>query len=201
MEEMHCPKCGAGLGPRFASLKMASCPYCGTTSFLEDGAFRAAGSSGVMHAGPALIALGTPLRIGGTLYLPRGQARFGYGRGEWDEFWAEAEDGTGAWISVDEGDVVIQRALAPGAAPGVPRDLPLGTKIQAAGETFTVTEAETAECLALRGLFPEVLRLGERYRFVDCADTTGRLLSGERGPDGWLWFLGNWFDPFEVTPA
>ena len=70
--------------------------------------------------------------------------------------------------------------------------------MQARGESFAVSEIETATCIALRGVFPEVLRLGETYRFVNATAPSGRLLSGEEGPDGWEWFLGDWVDPFEV---
>ena len=199
MNDLNCPTCGASLGPRFGVLKMISCAHCGTTSYLEDDQFRAAGQSGVMHDGPQLLALDRPVRIAGRLYTPRGQARFSYGRGEWDEFWAHDPQGEGAWISVDEGDVVVQVALAPGNAPRPKGPLVMGQALSARGESFAVSEIEDATCIALRGVFPEVLRLGERYRFVNATAPSGRLLSGEEGPDGWDWFVGDWVDPFEVV--
>ncbi|WP_236019349.1 DUF4178 domain-containing protein [Fuscibacter oryzae] len=200
MTEMNCPKCGAGLGPRLKALKMVSCVHCGTTSFLQDDQFVLAGQAGVMHDTAQLIRLGQSVTIGGQTYFPRGQARFSYGRGEWDEFWAETQDG-GVWISVDEGDVVIQRPLSATDAPKTAPAETLGAEVGADGRWFSVTEVEEAECVALAGSFPEILRVGDRYRFVNCTGNDGSLLSGESGPDSWTWFLGTWVDPFEVTVA
>ena len=198
MSDLNCPTCGAALGPRIGTVKMISCAHCGTTSYLEDDQFRAAGQSGVMHDGPQLLALDRPALVAGLRYTPRGQARFSYGRGEWDEFWALDDAGAGVWIAIDEGDVVVQAALPAGNAPRPKGPLALGQGLQARGESFAVSEIETATCIALRGVFPEVLRLGETYRFVNATAPSGRLLSGEEGPDGWDWFVGDWVDPFEV---
>ncbi|MBL4928189.1 DUF4178 domain-containing protein [Tabrizicola sp. KVB23] len=153
-----------------------------------------------MHDTAQLIRLGQSVTIGGQTYFPRGQARFSYGRGEWDEFWAETQDG-GVWISVDEGDVVIQRPLSATDAPKTAPAETLGAEVGADGRWFSVTEVEEAECVALAGSFPEILRVGDRYRFVNCTGNDGSLLSGESGPDSWTWFLGTWVDPFEVTVA
>ncbi|MCW1933754.1 DUF4178 domain-containing protein [Pararhodobacter zhoushanensis] len=180
---------------------MISCPYCGTTSFLSDKAAQATSGTGEMHEAPQLISLGTRVVIHGTAYLPIGHARFSYGRGEWDEYWVETDQGGPAWISVDEGDVAIQRAVEPSLAPTL-TDMPfMGTTIGIGQTDYTVSEIETARCIALRGLFGEVLALNQTYRFVNCTGPRGTLLSGEVSADGWAWFLGRWVDPFRVRAA
>ena len=70
MSDLNCPTCGAALGPRIGTVKMISCAHCGTTSYLEDDQFRAAGQSGVMHDGPQLLALDRPALVAGLRYTP-----------------------------------------------------------------------------------------------------------------------------------
>lgn len=201
MDALHCPKCGVALGPRIKTLKMVSCDHCGTTSVLVDAQLRAAGRSGVMHTGPSLVMLGQDFRIRGQSYRPRGHARFSYGRGEWDEFWCEDDSGGGVWLSVDEGDVVLQHPLPRFEAPTAQGPFRTGMEILAGTEPFTVTEVEQARCIALRGSFPEELSVDQTYHFANSTSERGSLLSGEGGPQGWIWFLGDWVDPFEVIPA
>jgi hypothetical protein len=197
MNDGNCPKCGYGLGEDLGRYRMLNCPSCGTSLFLQDDRLTLAGDLGVMHDAPLLFGLGDEVRIGGRSYHVVGHARYSYGRGTWDEFWAPDRGSDGVWISVDEGDVVVQVPQS--------RDLPdltappeLGSRFSFRHETFMVSEAEEATCVALRGNFPELLRLGERFRFVNATDESGALLSVECGEDSVNWYLGQWVDPFDV---
>jgi len=201
MAQVNCPSCGAEVGGGLGTVRMIACPYCGTTSYLKGAAVRATGAVGEMHAAPELLTLGQGVRIGDQRWLPLGHARFSYGRGAWDEYWCETSEGEGAWISVDDGDVVVQAPIATGPAPRLVGTPMLGRLISFAGEEFRVSELDAARCIALRGVFGEELVLGESYSFVNASGPDGQLLSGERGPEGWDWYLGAWVDPFEVVAA
>jgi len=198
MAQMNCPKCGYGLGEKRARIKMMTCPSCATTLFVDSDALRLAGEQGVMHDHPMLLALGRNARIEGQTFRIIGHARYSYGAGTWDEFWALDVDGDGAWISVDEGDVVVQRRLPRNVAQGLPRMPALGETVRLNGVAFTVTEVETATCEALRGAFPEVLMVGEQHQFVNCTANGAQLLSGEFWDDQASWYQGLWVDPFDV---
>ncbi len=198
MSDRNCPKCGGGLAPQFARLKMMTCPACGTSLFVQDDQFVLAGDQGVMHDAPMLFALGDTVMLEGMTFRPLGHVRYSYGRGWWDEFWALDERGAGAWISVDEGEVVVQRALDPGAWPALAAPAGLGTVITSRGTEFRVTEVETAVCDALRGELPDILTVGESHRFVNASDGREGLLSGEFWEGGQAWFAGRWFDPFDL---
>ncbi|PYF06572.1 uncharacterized protein DUF4178 [Rhodobacter viridis] len=201
MSKVNCPSCGADVGGGLGAVRMIACPYCGTTSLLKGGQVFDAGATGEMHTAPSLLQLHQTARIGADRWTPLGHARFSYGRGEWDEFWCESAQGKGAWISIDEGDVVVQRPMPAGWGQRIRKVPVLGEVLHIDGKAYRVTETEDARCIALRGSFPEELSLGETYRFFNAAGPGGQLLSGESGPQGWSWFLGDWVDPFEVTPA
>lgn len=70
-------------------------------------------------------------------FLPFGHARFSYGRGWWDEFWCIDPEGTGRWLSADEGDYALESPLNPDRWP---RDfrLVLGATTMIGHDEFTV---------------------------------------------------------------
>jgi len=197
MKKRNCPKCGDEVGEALARFRMLNCPSCGTSLFLQDDRLTLAGELGVMHEVPLLFGLGDSVAIGGRAFTPVGHARYSYGRGTWDEFWALDASGSGGWISVDEGDVVVQRPLHRDA-PDLTRPPTLGSRISVRAGDFTVTEVEQATCVALRGNFSEVLQRGERYRFVNATGKKAAILSGEFGDGVVRWYLGDWVDAFAV---
>ena len=194
----NCPNCGDQVAEALATAPMAVCPSCLTTVYMLDGRLMAAGDAGQMHDAPLLIALGDRVRVDGRWYAAVGHARFDYGPGWWDEFWAEDDQGAGLWISIDEGDVVAQAALDDPPAAPVPHRV---GAIVSWRDGYRVTEADKGRCIALRGRFPERLAVGDTHDYVNCMSETGALLSGETHAGQTEWFLGTWLDPFEMEIA
>jgi ribosomal protein S27E len=199
MSQRNCPKCGHEQGPQLASTRTTNCPACGTSLFLLDDRFELAGDQGVMHDAPMLMSLGDRVTLLGTNWRLIGQARFSYGRGSWDEFWAEGDGGAMAWVSVDEGEVVVQTELRQGERPNLATVPVLGDSLSCNGTRYRVTELESATCQAFRGTLPEVMALGEIYRFANCTGEDGSLLSGEFWLGQSAWFRGRWVDPFDIA--
>lgn len=196
MVQINCPNCGDTISPH-AGVRMLTCPSCGTTLMAQDDVVELAGEAGVMHDAPLLFGLGDQVTANGETFDILGHARFSYGRGWWDEFWALDGAGHPAWLSIDEGDVAIQRVIRDGG-PGQ-RKLPyLGEKISHDRTEYVVNEIDDAECIAIRGEFDEPLNVGETYQFVNAISDKGTLLSGEIWEGGAIWFLGAWVDPFDV---
>lgn len=166
--------------------------------FVDD-AFRLAGQQGVMQDVPTLFELGRTSVVDGMRVTPLGLARFSYGRGWWDEFWCDSADGM-IWISVDEGDVAIETPIPDDLQPRgfVAR---LGAEVVIDGVTYTVTEAETAECLAVRGEFPEILSVGEKHLYFDLSGPDKQIVTLEQWEDQSAWFYGEWIDPWQVKAA
>lgn len=192
-----CANCGADLPHRLAHARMVVCEHCGTTSVLEDEAFRLAGTGGVIQDAPSLVHLNEEINAGGSLLMPVGHAQFSYGRGWWDEFWCVDDEGDGCWLSVDEGDYAIEIPLPADRTPKGFRPR-LGEGVEINGESYVVTEAETATCAAVRGEFPEALTVGESHLYFDLSGRDGRLATFERWDGGEAWTFGRWIDPWEV---
>jgi len=196
-DTFNCPNCGGELSRKVAQSKMVACPYCESTVLLEDEVVKLAGKGGVMADEPSLFVLGRAVEYQGNSFMPIGQARFSYANGWWDEFWALDGKGDGVWISVDEGDIAIQRRDRD-AEPINEANLKLGARVSLDGELFRVTEVDSATCEALRGEFPEEISLGDTYRYYNLSGPRGRIVSLEYDEDGMTASEGEWIDPYEV---
>lgn len=201
MTDLSCPQCGTAQAPRFRAAKMVTCPSCGTTLFLEDEAVRLAGDQGVLHELPAPIHLGQEFRHGPIRLTPLGFLRYDYGPGTWpatwDEYWCIDPKGEGIWLSVDEGEMVLQAPIPDLHAPKTSPNLRLGHLISFQGLDWAVQEWGEAKLIGWRGELPFAARLGERHRYLNCARGE-RLLSAELHEDGARWFLGQWLDPYDI---
>ena len=195
----NCANCGAEIERRNTATRLVSCPHCDTTQMFVDDAFRLAGQQGVMQEVPTLLTLGETALVAGRRVVPLGHARFSYGRGWWDEFWCESEAGM-LWISVDEGDVAIESAVPQELWPTgfAPK---LDAQVTIDGVRYTVTEAEVAECVAVRGEFPEVLSVGERHLYFDLSGPEKEIVTLEQWDGESAWFYGDWIDPWQVKAA
>ena len=119
---------------------MTTCDACTTTILLEDTGLRLAGEQGVLHDVPMICQLGDELKIDKGRYQILGHARFSYRRGTWDEFWASDKAGSPVWISVDEGDLILQRELSQEDWPKYRGSLRLGRNLRYKAESFRVDE-------------------------------------------------------------
>ncbi|MDA8584955.1 DUF4178 domain-containing protein [Rhodobacteraceae bacterium] len=198
IERPKCGSCGAELPGRFAQARMITCESCGTSSVLRDQAFETAGSGGEMLDAPSLIRLGQSIVVRSLDLMPVGHARFSYGRGWWDEFWCIDGYGEGHWLSADEGDYALERDLSRDHWPKSFRPR-LGAETEILGQSFTISEAETASSIAVRGEFPEELEVGEAHLYFDLSGENSAMATYEKWDGGEAWSIGQWVDPWDVT--
>lgn len=196
-QTFHCPNCGAELQRRFRHARLVTCAFCGSAVILDDAGLRLAGTSGVMTDMPSLLTLGRPFRHRDLRLTPVGHARFVYAHGYWDEWWA-VEGDAGRWISVDEGDIALEEPREIARLPDFERLNP-GAPVNLLGARFIVTERDEATCEAVAGELPEVLRPGDRFRYVHLSGPLGRLLTIEESGGGLRCTEGRWLDPFEIV--
>lgn len=221
-----CPNCGAELTDPPRSARLHACAYCQTTLIVNKGDISAEGTSGQIHSGEALLRVGDHFKLAMASFMVQGRAQYSYGRGFWDEYWISAEAGseddqTIYWLSIDEGDVVIQKVLSgdglqvqrnnthdwvssTGIKPldgETARFLATGDRLYHEDNEFIVTEVEQATCLGFEGSWPEPISIGQTYRYLNAEAQGGLLLSCEiddvsdTDPD---WFIGRWYSPFDI---
>ncbi len=194
--EFNCPNCGAALKASLAFTKLVTCDYCDSAVFLEDKAVSLAGKQGVMTQVPSLIELGGTYRYRDHEFQVVGQVRFDYAHGFWDEYWSLV-DGDGRWVSVDEGDIAVEWPIDINTGPAF-EALKVGAPIELLGESFTVTEIGEAVCSAIKGELPELLEVGQRFRYAHLRGIGVRLVTLEYDKTGFAASDGAWVDPFEI---
>ena len=197
MAEHTCPNCGAALPPLLAHARMVNCDFCGSSIVLDGAVLRRAGEAGEMLDAPELIALGRAVRLPGGVFTATGHVRYDYGPGHWDEYHGDLS-GEAVWISVDEGDVAVQRPVAGEVPAGAFR---LGAVIGHGDESWTCAEVDNATAVAFRGQLPEPVTIGDVHLYANFQGPDGAILSAERWEDGSALFVGEWIDPFEVVEA
>lgn len=181
-----------------AHSKMVNCDFCGSSVVLEDDTLRRAGEAGTMLEAPELVAIGQPVMLAtyGT-FTATGHVRYDYGRGHWDEYHGALSNGDLVWVSVDEGDIVLQHHVSDAPRQGRAA-FRLGAEVTANGITYACSEVDNAVAVAFRGQLPEEIILGETHLFANFTGPRGAILSGEIWDGGVAWYAGHWIDPFDV---
>lgn len=105
--KMNCPACGAPILIESAFTRSVVCPYCDTTSFLEDKGLDPGGKMAKLSQAPSIFALGCRGSIAGRPFKVLGRLRYGYEDGFWDEWFVQFDDGQAGWITEEEGECAI----------------------------------------------------------------------------------------------
>jgi len=194
IKQYRCPQCGDLLSVYFHYTKLIQCESCKSTIFLEDDAVRLAGKQSVLSEEPSLIALHQPFSYKQTTYLPIGKIRYSYGRGFWEEWWLKSEHGDAYWLSVDEGDMVLEQEVAEHTMAMVFDDLGIGMRL----DRWIVTEMGSAICEGFEGSLPKEIAIGSRYDYAHLDGKGATLRTLEFTPQGLEVYEGQWIDLFEI---
>ena len=192
---INCPQCGAKLPLYIKYAKLANCQYCGSVIFIEDEASRLAGYSSVLTPEPSLIELNKPFSYAGSRYMPIGRIRYSYGRGFWEEWWLKDANNEQYWLSIDEGDFVLEKEVPNRFDIDFFKNPHIGQKI---GDEWIVTEIGTGKCEGFSGVLPWDIKMGESHSYVQLSGYHSRMMTVELDDDGMKSFEGSWIDPFEL---
>jgi len=199
-KSINCPQCGDTLPLFFVHTKIAQCPSCGSTIFLEDEASKVAGDSSVLAPELSLIKLGSLFGYKNKSYLPVGMIRYSYGRGFWEEWWLRDETDSEHWLSVDEGDMVLEKEIKATTTPQIFEGLKVGAFVD---KEWIVTETGWGECVGFSGSLPKIITKGERHHYIHLSGKGAKLRTIElRTTQGQgevvSSFEGVWIDPFDI---
>ena len=82
--------------------------------------------------------------------------------------------------------------------PSEPGPSVIGQRMTYEDMDFTLTESETAECIALRGVLPDAMSVAGGFTYANLSGTDGMTLSRESNAGQSWWYLGAWIYPFEL---
>lgn len=199
---INCPQCGHAMRMQMQYIKLIQCEACKSSIFLENDATRLAGDSSVLAPELSLITLNERFLYKQKSYLPLGMIRYSYGRGFWEEWWVTDKDNKEYWLSVDEGDFVLQEKVEVSYPESfiqdirVSMDRQIGNTIEG---TWLVTEVGDAVCEGFVGSLPKRVKKGDTYRYMHLSGANALLRTLEIADDYSIEsFEGLWISPFDI---
>ncbi|HIP51776.1 MAG TPA: DUF4178 domain-containing protein [Campylobacterales bacterium] len=190
----NCPQCGDALEIHFQYSKLIKCSSCGSSIFLEDDAVKFIGKSSALSPEPSIIELHKPFKLQGKTFTPLGKIRYSYGRGFWEEWFLKDNGNQEFWLSIDEGDFVLQTK--------VQLSLPFkpSSKFTVGGKygNYLITEKGSGTCVGFEGELPEEILINEVHQYVHLSEGGGNLITLEFTDGSSQTFKGKWIDPLDI---
>lgn len=201
--QFNCPNCGNLLPRRFRYAKLVVCESCRSILYLRRGAIDKLGTQAALAEHPSLFQLYHRFAYRRLMLEPVGMLRYGYGRGFWEEWWCLDGEGSGYWISVDEGDFVMEQKQEVGVGLPPADTLVTGATIELLNSNWMVTEVGNARLQGMEGELPEVVEPTRSFRYAHLERPGHQLITLEyddpgKTPDV---YLGEWMDPFEIKAS
>jgi hypothetical protein len=185
-----CPSCGAPVEFKSASSVFAVCDFCRSTLVRHDQALEDIGKMAALVEDRSPLQLGAEGSYKGVHFALIGRIQVKYSQGYWNEWHLLFDDLRTGWLSEAAGEYVLtfmNHVMEP-----LPQfaDLKVGQRFAVAGQAWTVSNLENAECVAGEGELPFKvgagypvaavdLRNGARFATLDYSETPPLLFVGE----------------------
>ena len=197
----NCPQCGDALALRFKYSKLTRCASCQSTIFLEDETVRSLGKTNLLADEPTLLSLHHPFVYEENSFTPIGKIRYAYTLGFWEEWLVLNDDNKAFWISVDEGDMVLEEPLD--LSEGIIKDIltkkQLGAKVTINNKQYRVTEKAKGICQGFEGELDRQVEVGETLEYMHLTARSGNEhITLEREGTNYSVYVGQWLDMYEV---
>ncbi|HIP51174.1 MAG TPA: DUF4178 domain-containing protein [Campylobacterales bacterium] len=193
-ETYNCPQCGDTLEIHFKYSKLIKCRSCNSSIFLEDDTVKLIGKSSALSPEPSLIELHKIFKYRSQTFTPLGKIRYSYGRGFWEEWFLKDEKNKAFWLSIDEGDFVLQEKVKLSFPVSRTQKFTVGAKYG----KYIVTEKGEGLCVGFEGELPEKIELQEKHDYVHLSQGYGKLVTLEFTDKSIQSFRGEWIDPLEI---
>jgi hypothetical protein len=194
-KSINCPQCGDTLPLYFKHTKLAQCHSCKSNIFLEDESIELVGERAVLTPELSLITLNQPFTYEKKSYLPLGMIRYSYGKGFWEEWWIKDTKDNEFWLSVDEGDLVLQQKIKATYPKGFFKNLYIGKIID---NNWIITEIDSATCEGFSGTLPKKILKNSTYKYIHLTGDNAKLKTLEVSQNGVETYSGKWISPFDI---
>ena len=191
-QEIQCPSCGAGRTIHNPGVITIVCEYCGNAVYWDHEKIANAGKQSVLPEGFSRLFRGATGSLFNKRFCVLGRVRYSFGKGFWDEWFLEFENGEIGWLTEDNHEFAYEKAYP---APNVPpiAKLAPGTRIAMNDKPYVIEEVGQAECLGVEGDLPIQIQSGETYAFADGSTPDGEYTLGiEYDHNPPTVFLGRW---------
>lgn len=194
----NCPSCGGTIKITLQTSKMAVCPFCGQTSYINAGSLTMIGQKNLLVDYGSMFKIGRRGKIQGMEFQVIGRLRIDYEDGFFDEWYLNTPNGQ-VWLSEDEGEFVLfnksQKITYPFVYPF--KQLQVGTYNDYEKTSLYIIEKSEARVNGGEGELPFQVVPGEQVNFID-AIREQQLYSFEILPREVELHIGNYVDVNEI---
>jgi predicted RNA-binding Zn-ribbon protein involved in translation (DUF1610 family) len=168
MAKAACPSCGASIEFKSTVSILAVCPYCQSTLIRHDLNLENLGRMADLKLDGSPLQLGVTGVFGGTRFTAVGRIQLQYGRGVWNEWHLLFDDRRSGWLGEAQGLYAVT-FLASVPSTTIPpfEKLAVGNPIQIKDRFYTVTNIDSARCVAGEGELPFKVGAGYEAPVVD----------------------------------
>lgn len=171
--EIACPQCGAPHSLVNPGIRMLVCSHCNAVAYWGDDDAVHLGEKSILPEDDTRLFLNAHGRVNGESFVVVGHLKYDYGRGGWDEWYLQLDDGSAAWLSEDQRQLRYQRIAEPTGALPHASQLQTQQPVEIEGTTYTVREIGQARCVGGEGQLPFAVMPGETYPYADIATLDG----------------------------
>ncbi len=189
MKTANCPSCGAPVSFRSAASVYAVCEFCRSTLLRDGEDLKNLGRMADLMDDPSLIQIGSEGKFRGIHFGVIGRIQLKHESGLWNEWHILFDDARSAWLSEAGGEYVLSSQVPTTEALPAFEALTPEMPVSIDGRTFTVTDLESARCIAGQGELPfkvesgydvntADLRGNDRFVTIDYSETPPLVFVG-----------------------
>ncbi len=172
MTQGNCPSCGAPVEFTAGSALVVVCEHCQTVVAKKGRHLEAHGKIGAIVDTDTPLQLGAEGRYAKVGYRVVGHLQKDHGKGPWDEWYVEFDDGRTGWLSEAEGFFYL--LFAAGQEPGLALDdFKPGHRFTLLGHRFVVEERGHGRVVSAAGQLPNDVDPTADSRYVDATGQKG----------------------------
>lgn len=169
MKTANCPQCGAQVKFHAAASVLAVCEYCTSTLMRHGDVLEHIGKMAELQDDPSLIQIGTEGVYRGIHFGVIGRIQMRYEAGLWNEWHLMFDDMRTGWLGEAAGEFNVSFEQKVELAPPPFEAIKVDDKIDIGGRYFSVTNLESATCIAGQGELPFSVGPGYAAPVVDLA--------------------------------
>ena len=189
MKTATCPSCGAPVVFKSAASVYAVCEFCRSTLLRDGESLKNLGRMAELMDDPSLIQIGSEGKYKGIRFGVVGRIQLKHGTGLWNEWHILFDDGRAAWLSEAGGEYVVSAQVPVTEVLPSFDSLKPEMLVSIGGHSFTVSDLETARCVAGQGELPfkvesgydvntADLRGNDRFVTIDYSETPPLVFVG-----------------------
>ncbi|MGD8861219.1 MAG: DUF4178 domain-containing protein [Myxococcales bacterium] len=174
VRKADCPNCGGPIEFKLGSSAACVCPYCRFSVVRGAGDLEAIGKIADLVPTAPIMVVGDSGEIQGRRFRVGGRLQLDHGKGPWDEWYVELQDGRWGWLAKAQGRFYLTHPIEGASVPAWDEVSPgAQVALPAAGDArWTVTERGGSALVSAEGElpFPAVPMSSGRYADLEGPD-------------------------------